>query len=216
MSFKTGWIKIPREAFLEYGPGFWSDRKATTVEAFVDLQLMANIKTKEIDQSIIGLSRRWGWNRKRVRSFFEIYGGHLEGQLRDREEDIPKQPPEPNTAGEGTGQGTEKGQGKGQDNKEVLQEQELPPIVPQNMFEKFWKSYPRKTGKKKARENWERINPSPEKAQQVIDAVNAQSATIWVDQEEKYIPHPATWLHQERWNDEVAAGELQRPYRELF
>jgi hypothetical protein len=50
----------------------------------------------------------------------------------------------------------------------------------------------------------------------VLAAINAQKETeLWKREGGKFIPHPATWLNQGRWDDEVAvvAGQDQGAMR---
>lgn len=74
-------------------------------------------------------------------------------------------------------------------------------------FADFWDAYPRKVGKKPSREKWQRKRLDA-KADEIIADVKDRMARDrrWLD---GYIPNPATYLNQERWNDEVetrAAG----------
>ena len=67
-------------------------------------------------------------------------------------------------------------------------------------FNEFWEIYPHKVGKKKAMEVWNKLKPDDESIERIIDALKKQKETRqW--QDKLYIPHPATWLNQERWND---------------
>lgn len=70
------------------------------------------------------------------------------------------------------------------------------------MFDEFWALYPRKIAKAVARKAWSRLNQ-----QQQLDAAKAIQTHIeyWASKETEleFIPHPATWLNQERWEDEL-------------
>lgn len=66
-------------------------------------------------------------------------------------------------------------------------------------FEVFWNEYPRKVAKKKAESVFLKMDVSSETFNQMLTALRKQKAK-WKDP--KYIPHPTTWLNQERWNDE--------------
>ena len=67
-------------------------------------------------------------------------------------------------------------------------------------FNEFWEIYPHKVGKKKAMEVWNKLKPDDESIERIIDALKKQKETRqW--QDKLYVPHPATWLNQERWND---------------
>jgi hypothetical protein len=92
--------------------------------------------------------------------------------------------------------------------KEVEVEVEVekkPPIVPHD-FDLFWKSYPKKIGKVAALKSWKKNNhPSVEK---IITAIEIQkSSEQWKKDGGQFIPHPATWLNQGRWDDETAQTE---------
>jgi hypothetical protein len=68
-------------------------------------------------------------------------------------------------------------------------------------FERFWFVYPRKVGKKEA---YRAFNKANKPVQLLIAAVNAQmQSEQWNKENGKYIPNPATWLNQGRWDDQV-------------
>ena len=72
-------------------------------------------------------------------------------------------------------------------------------------FDKFWKIYPRKIGKAKAKDAF---NKAVRKAPLVIimDAVSEYAQSVQ-GKDAKFIPHASTWLNQERWDDEIEAPE---------
>lgn len=71
-------------------------------------------------------------------------------------------------------------------------------------FERFWAAYPNKTGKLKALESWNRVNPNDELVATILAAVETQkNSQQWRKDAGQFIPHPATWLNQGRWNDEA-------------
>ena len=70
------------------------------------------------------------------------------------------------------------------------------------MFDEFWALYPRRIAKAAARKSWARLTPE----QQLAAAKAVQNhAQYWSTKETEleFIPHPATWLNQERWEDEL-------------
>lgn len=70
-------------------------------------------------------------------------------------------------------------------------------------FDLFWQAYPRKVGKKKARQVWAKLRPDADMVQRMIDALAWQvKQPSWVKDGGSYVPHPTTWLHEERWDDE--------------
>ena len=75
-------------------------------------------------------------------------------------------------------------------------------IIPDDDFSHFWAMYPRRTQKSNAVKRWANM---PRKDR--FAALKALSVQIerWRVQrtEQQYIPHPATWLYQRRWEDEI-------------
>ncbi len=80
------------------------------------------------------------------------------------------------------------------------------PIPPKGdeRFDRFWSAYPRKTGKDAARKAFARRKVNDELLQQMLDAIEAQKQSEqWTRNGGQFIPHPATWLNQGRWQDET-------------
>lgn len=70
-------------------------------------------------------------------------------------------------------------------------------------FEAFWIEYPVHRGKKTAREIWKRKNLDERIDDLVEDIVRrVKSDDQW---KRGFIPHPSTYLRQERWEDELKA-----------
>lgn len=97
--------------------------------------------------------------------------------------------------------------------KKEREEKTEPPSSPPrgtrvaNGFDQFWKAYPRKVGKGAARKSWERLRPGPELLQEILNSLGEQVySDTWVRDAGRYIPHPTTWLNQERWADELTTG----------
>ena len=73
---------------------------------------------------------------------------------------------------------------------------------PYGSFDEFWKLYPNKTGKGAARKAFEKM-----KCAGIIEKIKAavesqRKSEQWRKDGGQYIPHPATWINQERWDDE--------------
>ena len=64
---------------------------------------------------------------------------------------------------------------------------------------------PRREGKGAARKAWEKINPNAELFEKIMTAVqnNLDHNPQWQKQNGQFIPHPATWLNQGRWDDDI-------------
>jgi len=69
------------------------------------------------------------------------------------------------------------------------------------LFEEFWKAYPRKTDKKKARAAWVRALKVVSDPRELINAA-ARFARSRQGEDPRFTAHPTTWLNGERWNDE--------------
>ncbi|MFC1827763.1 helix-turn-helix domain-containing protein, partial [Thermodesulfobacteriota bacterium] len=77
-------------------------------------------------------------------------------------------------------------------------------LLSANSFDVFWKEYPKKKGKKPALKAWLKISPSEQLQQQILSSLQKQKdSKDWQKKNEQYIPYPASWLNDERWNDEV-------------
>ena len=80
-------------------------------------------------------------------------------------------------------------------------------------FESFWAAYPRKVGKQAAKKAFSKVSV-PVKT--LIDAVNSQkNSEQWRKDNGRYIPNPATWLNQGRWDDVLAEAGAQ-PTKEEY
>ena len=79
-------------------------------------------------------------------------------------------------------------------------EKHPPPAA--SAFDAFWKSYPRKVGKKAAEKAWLRARDKPA-LEVILAALDVQKkCDQWTKEGGQFIPYPATWLNQGRWNDE--------------
>jgi hypothetical protein len=77
-------------------------------------------------------------------------------------------------------------------------------------FLSFWNAYPRKTAKSTAFQSWGKHVDVP--LDEILKAVDAQKKTEqWKDPQ--FIPMPATWLNQRRWEDEVEIKKEQGGYQ---
>ena len=73
------------------------------------------------------------------------------------------------------------------------------PIVPLPTFDDFWKRYPKKVGRKKAEQEWDKAIKAGTDPHQIMAGLDTSPC---LKTNPKYIPNPATWLHQGRWDDE--------------
>jgi hypothetical protein len=73
-------------------------------------------------------------------------------------------------------------------------------------FSDFWTTYPKKVGKGAAMKVWRRIKPNAPLRARIQLAITDQTHTDqWRKDAGQFIPNPATWLNQGRWDDEPIA-----------
>ena len=71
-------------------------------------------------------------------------------------------------------------------------------------FARWWAVYPKKVGKAEAKKAFGKVKVGVEV---LIEAVNRQkSSAQWTKENGRFIPNPATWLNQGRWEDELPGG----------
>ena len=75
------------------------------------------------------------------------------------------------------------------------------------MFERFWKVYPKKEGRKKASENFARAIKAGADPEAIIAGAR-RYASACVGQDSKFIKWAQGWLTEERWNDGPPQEEL--------
>jgi len=69
-------------------------------------------------------------------------------------------------------------------------------------FEMFWKAWPNKKAKGAARKAWLRIKPSDQLLKTILaKIIEAKASEDWRKDGGAYVPHPATWLNAEGWED---------------
>lgn len=71
-------------------------------------------------------------------------------------------------------------------------------------FDRFWAAYPRKVAKPNALKAFNKINPDDELLMTMLSAIeNQKKSEQWIKDSGQFIPHPATWLNQRRWEDDL-------------
>lgn len=77
------------------------------------------------------------------------------------------------------------------------------PLVSDERFGLFWKSYPKKVARQDAERAWKKANINGE-FESVISALEEQKRSEdWTKEKGKFIPHPASWINKRRWEDEI-------------
>jgi biotin operon repressor len=87
-----------------------------------------------------------------------------------------------------------------------------PPKAPHG-FDLFWQAYPKKVGKLDAMRAFAKVSVP---AETLIAAVERQKRSVqWSRDNGQYIPNPATWLNQGRWEDEPDGRDTGKVFRQL-
>jgi hypothetical protein len=86
-------------------------------------------------------------------------------------------------------------------------------------FDKFWAAYPRKVAKAEARKAWAQTASIRPDTDSLVKAVLSHCKTEqWMKSNGAFIPHAATWLRGERWEDvyEVSLPDVvnDKPWHE--
>lgn len=77
-------------------------------------------------------------------------------------------------------------------------------------FADFWAVYPKKKSKEAAKKAWDKLRPDEKLRSIILQAVKHQSISPdWTKAGGQYIPYPATWLNNRRWEDDEL--EQQKP-----
>lgn len=80
-------------------------------------------------------------------------------------------------------------------------------------FEEFWKIYPRREGKASAWKSWQRLNmPQRRKAYVALKAQMSVLTSKAKDARGNFCPHPATWINQGRFDDDLTSPEQKSDY----
>ncbi len=70
-------------------------------------------------------------------------------------------------------------------------------------FVLFWLRYPKKVGKKAAYKAWLKAKDKPDIKIIFAALADQKRSEQWTKNNGQYIPNPATWINQGRWDDEI-------------
>ena len=77
-------------------------------------------------------------------------------------------------------------------------------------FEEFFRAYPRPTAKQAAIQAYNKAVPGVILHRDLMTACR-KFATAMKGRDPQFVPHPATWLNQGRWDDEITDGPPPAP-----
>lgn len=90
--------------------------------------------------------------------------------------------------------------------KEIEIENECYNARANDAFDRFWAAYPRKVGKADAKRSFSKLRGV--KTETLIAAIERQKQSLqWQKDNGQYIPNPATWLNQGRWEDVLRTAD---------
>lgn len=81
------------------------------------------------------------------------------------------------------------------------------------LFDEFWKNYPNKKAKPAALRAWKKIKPG--EIETLMAGLIQQCKTIFLKDDGKFIPHPATWLNNRRWEDGIQVASVSESWRKI-
>ena len=83
-------------------------------------------------------------------------------------------------------------------------------------FNQFWYEYPKKKAKLAAMKAWAKLKPDDVLFDAIMLGLRRARASIeWKREGGRFIPHPATFLNQGRWEDEYLPSEQQPTKQDL-
>lgn len=83
-------------------------------------------------------------------------------------------------------------------------------------FAQFWSRYPKKVGKAAALKAWKRAKPDAALFTRIMDKIEqARSCEQWQRENGRFVPNPATWIGQGRWDDELTASSNSATQSEI-
>ena len=88
------------------------------------------------------------------------------------------------------------------------------PIAHKSDFDQFWTAYPRKIGRKAAQTAYGAMmkRPKPPTTEQLVASVEAHKALWdWKKDGGQFVPHPTTYLTQDRWRDDLTNEPKNEP-----
>ena len=120
-----------------------------------------------------------------------------------------------------------KSKSKSKSIKENIEEKSVVSLIPQNsseklltdtdkMFLEFWDAYPRKVDKTGSERAFKRIPKLKEVFPSIMSALEVQkNSEQWNKNNGQFIPHPTTYIHQQRWETVTEHDELQTKINEI-
>lgn len=85
------------------------------------------------------------------------------------------------------------------------------------VFAEFWQQYPHKVAKPAALKAWNKLKPSGRLLDDLMAGLATQkNSDQWRKNGGEFIPHPATWLNNRRWEDESHGAQPADAENSIF
>lgn len=177
-------VKVPASFFSS--PRWREPRTFSEAEAELDL---LRRRQNDLTESPSRLALEWNWSKWKVLRFMRAAPQPHRSRTKKKQQ---KQATEARPRTESAPQ----------------PHQEMPD------FDLFWDAYPRKVGKGAARRSWLSSNGNRPAMSTLLSALEQQKRSEqWTKDSGQYIPHPSTWLNQERWDDLVTSTTSSKSRR---
>lgn len=77
-------------------------------------------------------------------------------------------------------------------------------MTTEEMFDIFWKAYPKKKDKAKAFRAFKKLKPDETLLNTILKALERQkNDPNWIKDKRQFMPYPSTYLNNHRWEDET-------------
>ena len=82
-------------------------------------------------------------------------------------------------------------------------------------FKEFWELYPKKMARKVAVAAWNKLDPNPDLVGTMLISLRLQrESEQWKKNDGEFVPLPATWINQGRWEDKVMPLPMPEPKKD--
>lgn len=212
----------------------WQDKPFSRGQAWIDLLMMANYDTGKIMskgilvtvergqvfRTISFLSNRWGWNPKKTRAFLKTLENekmvHTEGLTNGTLitiENYTKWNDEGQTEVQAEGHsrgepGVSLGSQKKKNKKNKKNINNISSNKLSDEFDELWEIYPRKEGKKKAKDAYIRARKNGTSFEEVMNGIRSyQNHIEQTGMDRKYIKMGSTYFNGRCWEDRFEVTE---------
>ena len=202
-----------REAFL-----YLIEKSAWKIRRYRSGNKVVQLKRGQFTGSLRYIAKAWQWKKDKVASFLKILvsADMIKTEQQTRQTVITicnysKFQDIHNKVQTDTRQILDSGQtaDRQRTDKNNQDNQDNQDIKDNNDFEKWWKVYPRKVGKGSTRKCFDKAIKKI-KVDDLMVITNQYNQTM-NGTEMQFIPHPTTWLNQERWLDDAEPVKKSKP-----